>query len=142
MSGNIRPQSSQLTESLRTDPGIKSGIGVREKEKKEKRRRGMNGRTFTPILTRDSPQSSQGRKETPPPHNSPQCCTAPKFYVGGNVTETVRAFYLASLTCTPFNSILPPPFPSPFFPVSLVVCHYKIVVIKDKNEKRSHELIL
>ena len=29
-SGNIRPQSSQLTEPLWTDPGIKSGISVRE----------------------------------------------------------------------------------------------------------------
>ena len=30
LSWNIRPQSSQLAEPLWTDPGIKSGIGVRE----------------------------------------------------------------------------------------------------------------
>ena len=30
LSGNIRPQLSQLTEPLWTDPGIKSGISVRE----------------------------------------------------------------------------------------------------------------
>ena len=46
--GNTRPQSSQLGEPLWTDPGIKSGISVRElisasKKKKKKCRRGMNG---------------------------------------------------------------------------------------------------
>ena len=30
LSGNIRPQSSQRAEPLWTDPGIKSGISVRE----------------------------------------------------------------------------------------------------------------
>ena len=30
LSGNIRPQSSQLAEPLWTDPGIKSGTSVRE----------------------------------------------------------------------------------------------------------------
>ena len=30
LSGNIRPQSSQLAEPLWTDPGINSGISVRE----------------------------------------------------------------------------------------------------------------
>ena len=30
LSGNIRPQSSQLTEPLWTGPGLKSGISVRE----------------------------------------------------------------------------------------------------------------
>ena len=46
LSGNIRPQLSQFAEPLWTDPGIKSGISVRELisnvEKKKKRRRGMN----------------------------------------------------------------------------------------------------
>ena len=51
MSGNIRLQSSQLAEPLWTDPGIKSGISVRElistlKKKKKKPRRRTNGRTF------------------------------------------------------------------------------------------------
>ena len=60
LSGNIQPQSSQPTEPLWADPGIKSGIsGVQListlKKKKEryilneikKRRPGMNGRTFS-----------------------------------------------------------------------------------------------
>ena len=52
LSGNIRPQSSQLAEPLWTDPSIKSGISVRElifksKKKKKRRRPGMNGRTFS-----------------------------------------------------------------------------------------------
>ena len=48
-SGNTRSQSSQLAEPLWTDSGLKSGIGVRElisTKKKNKRRRGMNCRTF------------------------------------------------------------------------------------------------
>ena len=55
-SGNIRPQSSQLTELLWTNPGIKSGISVSElmptlkkkhTKKKKKRRRGMSGDIFS-----------------------------------------------------------------------------------------------
>ena len=46
LSGNIRPQSSQLVEPLWTDPGLKSGISVRDlisaskrkKKKKEKKK--------------------------------------------------------------------------------------------------------
>ena len=41
MSGNIRPQLSQLAEPLWTDPGVKSGISVCElistKKKKKKK---------------------------------------------------------------------------------------------------------
>ena len=52
-SRNIRPQSSQLAEPLWTDPGIKSGIRVRElslhkKKKRKKEQGGMNGWTFPP----------------------------------------------------------------------------------------------
>ena len=48
-SGKVRPQTSQLAEPLWTDPGIKSGIRVREliATQKKKRRRGMNGRTLS-----------------------------------------------------------------------------------------------
>ena len=55
-SGNTRPQLSQLAEPLWTDPGLKSGISVRElistkaiqnKKRKKKRRWGMNGQTFS-----------------------------------------------------------------------------------------------
>ena len=50
LSGNIRLQSSQLADPLWTDPGIKSEISVRElisASKKKRRRRAMNGRTFS-----------------------------------------------------------------------------------------------
>ena len=49
LSGNTQPQSSQLAEPLWTDLGIKSGISVPEliSTLKKKRRRGMNGRTFS-----------------------------------------------------------------------------------------------
>ena len=52
LSEDTRPQSSQLAEQLWTNPGLKSGISVRElictKKKKKKRTRLMNGRTFSP----------------------------------------------------------------------------------------------
>ena len=39
LSGNIRPQSSQLAEPLWTDPGIKSGISVCELHFKKKKKK-------------------------------------------------------------------------------------------------------
>ena len=53
LSENTRPQSSQLAGPLWTDPGIESGISVRElistqNFKKIKHRCGMNYRTFSP----------------------------------------------------------------------------------------------
>ena len=47
LSANIRPHSSQLTEPLWTDPGLKNKISVRElistlKKKKKRRRRRIN----------------------------------------------------------------------------------------------------
>ena len=52
-SGNTRPQSSQFAEPLWTNPGLKGGISVRElistqKERKNARRRGLNGSTCSP----------------------------------------------------------------------------------------------
>ena len=53
LSGNTRPQSSQLAEPLWTDPGVKSGISVRElisthtHSHTHKRRRRMSSRTFS-----------------------------------------------------------------------------------------------
>ena len=54
-SGNTRLQSSQLAEPLWTDPGLKSGISLREliSTLKKKRRRGMNCQTFSKILARE-----------------------------------------------------------------------------------------
>ena len=66
MSGNIQPQSSQLAEPLWTDPGIKSGMSVREListlKKKKTKRRGLAGNGWLNIL----PESSQARKKPPP----------------------------------------------------------------------------
>ena len=67
-SGNTQPQLSQLVEPLRTDPGVKSGISVRElipakntktKTKQNNLQAGMNDRTFF--------QNSRTRGKTPPP---------------------------------------------------------------------------
>ena len=48
-SGNSQPRSSQFAKPLWTDPGLKSRTSVREllSTFKEKRRRGMNSRTFS-----------------------------------------------------------------------------------------------
>ena len=49
-----QPQSSQLADPLWTDPGLRSGISMRDlistlkKERKKNRRRGMNCRAFSP----------------------------------------------------------------------------------------------
>ena len=62
--GNIRSQSSQLAEPLWTDPGLKSGISMREListlKKKKKRRRELYCQTFSQI-TRE-------RNKSRPPH--------------------------------------------------------------------------
>ena len=49
-SENASSQSSQLAEPLWTDQGLNGGISVRKliSTLKKKRRRGMNGRTFSP----------------------------------------------------------------------------------------------
>ena len=51
LSGNIRPQSSQLAEPLGIHHAVKNGINVRElistSKKKKKLRQGMNGGTFS-----------------------------------------------------------------------------------------------
>ena len=54
-SGNTRSQSSQLAEPLWTDPGLKSGISVREliSNLKRKRKREVNCRIFSKILARE-----------------------------------------------------------------------------------------
>ena len=65
LSGNIRPQSSQLAEPLWTDPGIESGISVREltsTKKKKKRRKAQAGNAWSNII----PKSLQARKRSAP----------------------------------------------------------------------------
>ena len=70
-SGNMRPQLCQLAEPPWTDPGVKSGISVRElistkKKKREKKHRlRMNGRTFSPNPCK--------RAKKPPVRRKPQC---------------------------------------------------------------------
>ena len=66
LSGNNRPQSSQLAEPLWTDPGLKSGISVCElisTFKKQKKRGAQARNELTNIL----PKSSHARKKPPPP---------------------------------------------------------------------------
>ena len=54
LSGNTWPLSSQLAETLWTDPGLKSGIGMRvlistkKKNQRKRRRRGVNHGIFPP----------------------------------------------------------------------------------------------
>ena len=70
LSGNIRPQSSQLSEPLWTDPGLKSGISARElistskKKKKKKSRRGMNSLTFSPNPRKQGKSHHQLERQT------------------------------------------------------------------------------
>ena len=59
--GTFRPQSSQLAEPLWTDPGIKSGISVRELISiSKKKKKALAGNEWLNFL----PQSSQARKKT------------------------------------------------------------------------------
>ena len=64
MWGNARPQSSQLAEPLWTDPGIKSGISVREliSTLKKKRKQAQSVSEWLNIL----PKSLQVRKKPRP----------------------------------------------------------------------------
>ena len=68
-SGNTRLQSSQLAEPLWTDPGLKSGISLREListlKKKEKKAQAGNERMN--IL----PKFSHAKKKPPPPPPPP-----------------------------------------------------------------------
>ena len=64
LSGNIRPQSSQLAEPLWTDPSLKSGISVRELISISfKKKKGQAGNDWLNIL----PKSPQARKKLPSP---------------------------------------------------------------------------
>ena len=70
LSGNIRPKSSELAESLWTDPGIKNGISVRELisalKKKKKEEEAQAGNEWSNIQAK----FSQARKKPPPPLGS------------------------------------------------------------------------
>ena len=64
LTGNTRPQSSQLAEPLWTDPGLKSGISVRDllstSKKKKKAHAGNEWSNILPkfSLAREKPQPS------------------------------------------------------------------------------------
>ena len=60
-SGNTWPQSPQLAEPLWTDPGVKSGISVRELISTLKNKRALAGNEWSNIL----PQSLHARKKPP-----------------------------------------------------------------------------
>ena len=64
LSGNTRPQSSQLDEPLWTDPGLQSGIGVRvlistSKKKKKKRAGGESIEPSQKVLTSEEKASTK-----------------------------------------------------------------------------------
>ena len=63
-SGNTRPRSSQLSEPLWTDPGLRSGINVRYLISTDKNNKAQAGNKLSNIL----PKSSHARKQLPPPH--------------------------------------------------------------------------
>ena len=68
-SGNARPQSSQLAESLCADPGVESGISVREQISTKQ----TNKQTKSQVRNKRSnilPKSSQARKKPLPPFAS------------------------------------------------------------------------
>ena len=69
LSGSTRPQSSQLAEPLWTDPGLKSGFGVRELiatlEKKKKQKSPGGER----IVEHSQKKNLQARKKPPPNSN-------------------------------------------------------------------------
>ena len=69
LSGNTQPQSSQLAKPLWTDPGLTSGISVREliSTKKKKRKKAQAGNELSNILG----ESSHARKKPPPPPPPP-----------------------------------------------------------------------
>ena len=68
LSGNIRPQSSQLAEPLWTDPGIKSRISVRKlistsnikERKKERKMKAQAGNKWSNFLPKPSQASKKG----------------------------------------------------------------------------------
>ena len=83
--GNIRPQSSQLAEPQWTDPGIKSGISVRDlistsrKEKKKegkkkKRKRRVNGRTFSENPRKRGKSHHHHQSDTTRPRGDVKVC--------------------------------------------------------------------
>ena len=77
LSGNIRPQSSQLGQPLWTDPGIKIGMSVSElistEKKKKKRRQGINGRQFYKKQQKKYSQANQYSK-------CPSVCLSEKIF--------------------------------------------------------------
>ena len=63
LSGNTQPQPSNLTEPLWTDPGLKSGISVRELISTKKKKNAQAGNEMSNIL----PKTSHARKKPSPP---------------------------------------------------------------------------
>ena len=68
LSGNFRPRSSQLAEPLWIDPGMKSGISVRELIFTSKKKKSQAGSEWSNIL----PKSSRAMKKPPLPHTMRQ----------------------------------------------------------------------
>ena len=102
MSGNIRPHSPQLAESLWTDPGLKSGICVASQSPlKKKRKNAKAGNEWSSVF----PKSAQARRRPPPP--------LPRTVCPLNTVHTVPRYvlcacYMYCLTLFFFYSVLVP----------------------------------
>ena len=78
LSGNIRPQSSQLAEPLWTDSGLKSGISVREGISTYKQTKSAGGEWMaehSPKIVASEKKASSTTKHSWKPNRLPEDCT-------------------------------------------------------------------
>ena len=113
MSGNIRPHSSQLAESLWTDPGLKSGICVASQSPlKKKRKNAKAGNEWSSVF----PKSAQARRRPPPPLPRTVCPlntvhTVPRYVLCACCMYCLTLFFFLFCSCAcfclygPFNCI-------------------------------------
>ena len=104
-----RPQSSRLTGPLWTDPGLKTGISVRDlistkkKKKKRKEKKEMQaGNELSNIL----PKSSYARKKPPPQHFPSPVCGRQSFLSNLRVNDFLfqKCVGLLCARVDPFHS--------------------------------------
>ena len=108
MSGNNRPQSSQLAESLWTDPGLKSGISVRElistlKKKKKNAGEDRMVEHYPEILaneqkaTTTTTKKKRKKEKNTPPYTGVTGAVADLRYL----LRQPHAYFTASKSCRP-----------------------------------------
>ena len=116
--GNIRSQSSQLSDPLWTDPGPKSGISLREliSTFKKKRRRGMNSRTFS-----ENPHTR--RKSHHHHHHTPATLPRPVCPIGTLLIYTMHPSHPTPPRMPHWHAFdlyhaPQPPYPIPYAPLA------------------------